>query len=304
MENERIEIEKSDKMDRVERFERFSRGEKAEKVENNGWCTEHETLLCDWADKAMCYKWLHMKSNEKYHFLHNIYTIPVIIMSTLTGTANFAQEKLPESYAFYAPIVIGSINILAGIITTIQQFLHITELNESHRVSTISWDKFHRRLKNELSKNPVERISVSEFLLTATEEYDRLIESSPVIDKGIVALFKTTFDGTFTNTDVKAMFKELSKPDILDALIPVKNSIYKPAEKLIKERFIRHFKDEFTHSEEKRDSDSMKIISDFADRFSMELSRVPTRKELIDNLIDFPVDEDMIDRYLSSFEDV
>lgn len=269
-----------------------------------GWSSEHETLLSDWADKAMCYKWLHMKSNEKYHFLHNIYTIPVIIMSTLTGTANFAQEKLPENYAFYAPIVIGSINILAGIITTIQQFLHITELNESHRVSTISWDKFHRRLKNELSKNPVERVSVTEFILTATEEYDRLIESSPTIDKGIIKLFKTTFDGTFTNTDVKAMFKELSKPDILDSLVTVKNSIYKPDEKLMQERVVRHFKDGLSQSEEKRDADNMKIISDFADKFSMELSRVPTRKELIDNLIDFPVDEDLIDRYLSTCEDV
>lgn len=269
-----------------------------------GWSSEHETLLSDWADKAMCYKWLHMKSNEKYHFLHNIYTIPVIIMSTLTGTANFAQEKLPENYAFYAPIVIGSINILAGIITTIQQFLHITELNEAHRVSTISWDKFYRRIKNELSKNPVERVSVSEFILTATEEYDRLIESSPTIDKGIVKLFKNTFDGTFTNTDVKAMFKELSKPDILDALVTVKNSIYKPDEKLMQERVVRHFKDGLSQSEEKRDADNMKIISDFADKFSMELSRVPTRKELIDNLIDFPVDEDLIDRYLSTCEDV
>jgi hypothetical protein len=269
-----------------------------------GWSSEHETLLSDWADKAMCYKWLHMKSNEKYHFLHNIYTIPVIIMSTLTGTANFAQEKLPDNYAFYAPIVIGSINILAGIITTIQQFLHITELNESHRVSTISWDKFHRRLKNELSKNPVERVSVSEFILTATEEYDRLIESSPTIDKGIVKLFKNTFDGTFTGTDVKAMFKELSKPDILDALVTVKNSIYKPDEKLIQERVVRHFKDGLSISEEKRDADNMKIISDFADKFCVELSRVPTRKELIDNLVDFPVDEDLIDRYLSTCEDV
>lgn len=275
-----------------------------ENEKKNGWSSEHETLLSDWADKAMCYKWLHMKSNEKYHFLHNIYTIPVIIMSTLTGTANFAQEKLPENYLFYAPIIIGSINILAGIITTIQQFLHITELNESHRVSTISWDKFHRRVKNELSKNPLERASVIEFLLTATEEYDRLVETSPTIDKGIVALFKSTFDGTFTNTDVKAMFQELSKPDILDSLISVKKSIYKPNEALIKERFIRNFKDGVSHSEEKREADIMKIISDFSDKFSMELSRVPTRKELIDNLVDFPVDEDMIDRYLSTCEDV
>jgi hypothetical protein len=67
------------------------------------WSNEHETMLSDWADKAMCYKWLHMKSNEKYQFLHNIYTIPVIIMSTLTGTANFAQEKSKQVYGKCLP---------------------------------------------------------------------------------------------------------------------------------------------------------------------------------------------------------
>ena len=27
------------------------------------------------------------------------FTIPVIIMSTLTGTANFAQDKFPDNYS-------------------------------------------------------------------------------------------------------------------------------------------------------------------------------------------------------------
>ena len=51
-----------------------------------------------------------------------MFTIPVIIMSTLTGTANFAQERVPENYQAIYSIIIGSINIFAGIITTIQQF--------------------------------------------------------------------------------------------------------------------------------------------------------------------------------------
>jgi len=202
------------------------------------WGEEHEKLLCEWADKAMCYKWLHMKSTEWYHFLHNIYTIPVIIMSTLTGTANFAQEKLQPQYLFYAPIVIGCINILAGIITTVQQFLHITELYESHRVSTIAWDKFYRRVKNELSKKPAERISVKEFIFTSTDEYDRLVESSPPIDKRIIQLFEKTF-----NKDALA---ELSKPEILDSLITVKRSIYKKSETNPIEEFVTKFKKEFS----------------------------------------------------------
>jgi hypothetical protein len=159
-------------------------------MDTHNWCPEHESILSEWADKALCYKWLHTKSHAKYQRLHNIYTIPVIVMSTLTGTANFAQEKLPENVKFFAPIVIGAVNIVAGIITTVQQFLHINELNEAHRVSMISWDKFYRRIKNELSRNPKERAHVNEFLMSATEEYDRITETSPPIDKDIITLFK------------------------------------------------------------------------------------------------------------------
>ena len=93
------------------------------------WSKDHENILIDWADKAMCYKWLHSKSNAKYSNLNSWFTIPVIIMSTLTGTANFAQERLPENYQHYAPVAIGAVNILAGIITTIQQFFKISDIN-------------------------------------------------------------------------------------------------------------------------------------------------------------------------------
>ncbi len=86
------------------------------------WTSEHEEVLAEWADKSMCYNWLHTKSNEKYAARHKLYTIPVIIMSTLTGTANFAQDKIPLSFRNYATMIIGAINIFAGIITTIQQF--------------------------------------------------------------------------------------------------------------------------------------------------------------------------------------
>ena len=227
------------------------------------WFPEHENILSEWADKALCYKWLHTKSYEKYRRLHNLYTIPVIVMSTLTGTANFAQEKLPDQYKFYAPIVIGCINIIAGVVTTVQQFLHINELNEAHRVSMISWDKFYRRIKNELSRNPKERSHVNEFLMSATEEYDRITETSPTIDKDIIDLFKTTFDGSFTSKDTKVLFQEITKPDILDKLESVKKSVYKTPELVQDDR-----------------------IEMFSKKFMTELGRSPTRDEIMDNLGD------------------
>jgi hypothetical protein len=245
------------------------------------WTSAHEDVLVDWGDKALCYKWLHMKSHTVYRFYHYMFTIPVIVMSTITGTANFAQSKLPENFQFYAPVIIGCINIFAGIITTVQQFLHISELNESHRVSMIAWDKFYRRIKNELSKSSIERQPINEFFITTSEEYDRLMETSPIIDAKIIKLFKSTFDGTFTNSEVREFFKELSKPDILDTLVSVRKSIYKVPDEIIKDNLVKNLTYNIRNKEEKKNT----IIQEFWNRFNIELLRYPTREELINNLV-------------------
>ena len=48
------------------------------------WREEHEKILIEWADKAMCYRWLHSRSYAIYARKYAWYTIPVIIISTIT----------------------------------------------------------------------------------------------------------------------------------------------------------------------------------------------------------------------------
>ena len=59
---------------------------------NNGWTKQQEQLMAEWADKSGCYRWLHDRCEKKYSYLNMSITIPVIILSTLTGTANFALD--------------------------------------------------------------------------------------------------------------------------------------------------------------------------------------------------------------------
>ena len=257
------------------------------------WTPEHEIVLADWADKSVCYKWLHLKSNEKYHSLHIWYTIPVIILSTLTGTANFAQAKIPASFRNYATMIIGGINILTGIISTIQQFLKINELNEAHRVASISWDKFYRRVKVELSKNPSERQPVLEFFNRCTDEYDRLMEASPMIDEDILALFKKTFDGSFTKESIKLEFKEISKPEICDTMETVKKSIYKKSEEHKKGQIFKDILGDIMMVQGEMKDSKKKLIGAFVDKFKSELNRPPSLQEMIDNLIRDKVDENL-----------
>jgi len=153
---------------------------------NIEWTGDHERILVEWADKAMCYRWMHAKANTMYTRLNIMFTIPVIIISTLTGTANFAQDRVPSSFQAMFVMIVGGFNLLAGIISTIQQFLKITQTNEAHRVSTISWDKFYRNTKIELAKHPNERIPVGQMIKMSKEEFDRLMETSPVVPEKII----------------------------------------------------------------------------------------------------------------------
>ena len=153
------------------------------------WSNQHEQILIEWGDKAICYRWLHAASHTTYAFKNRWFTVPVIIMSTLTGTANFAQERVPEDYQPMYSVIVGSINILAGIITTVKQFLKISELNEAHRVSSLAWNKYYRNIRTELAQSPDERFPVNQMLKSSKDEFDRLMESSPSIPSYVVKQF-------------------------------------------------------------------------------------------------------------------
>ena len=202
------------------------------------WSPENEKLLVEWCDVAQCYKWLNLRAHNKFARMNTWFTIPAIILSTISGTASFAQSSLTESQKVYAPMAIGSVNIFIGILTTIHQYLKISELNESHRVSSIAWDKYARNIRIELSKAPDERPDAGIFLKHNRDEFDRLMETSPSIPESIIADFMKTFSGKGESDPerkklIKERFAKLKKPDICDIIVSAEENRhhwYKDAE--------------------------------------------------------------------------
>jgi hypothetical protein len=246
------------------------------------WTAEHEQILIEWADKAMCYRWLHSKSNALYSSLNAWYTIPVIVISTLTGTANFAQTRVPIDYQNYFAMVVGGFNILGGIISTIQQFLKITQLNESHRVSSIAWDKFYRNVKIELAKHPEERMQPGQMLKISKEEFDRLMETSPTIPEKIVLLFKSSFKHS-------EAFDKIVKPEICDVLVSTDNYRNPWYNEENRERYeMETIKNK--NAKEKRqkliNTMNIKLVKEFKQTFFNLNNRSPMDSEIIDNLKD------------------
>jgi hypothetical protein len=241
------------------------------------WTLEHEGILIEWADKAMCFKWLHSKSHDHFSELNTMYTIPVIVISTLTGTANFAQDRVPLEYQSFFVMTVGGFNILAGIISTIQQFLKISQLNESHRVGSIAWDKFYRNIKIELAKHPHERKDVTKFIDFCKEEFDRLMETSPTIPEEIINEFKKTFKDSET-------YQKIILPEICADTF--KNPWYD--ESRIEKRNLEN--SNLQQMKEiklkKTVENNNQIVNDFIISFTNLNNREPIESEIYDNLKD------------------
>lgn len=228
------------------------------------WNEEDDIILKEWVDKSACFKWLHEKSYKIYKKQYLRLMIPVIIISTLTGAANFALERIPSAeYQGYASLVVGTFNIIAAIISTVAQFLKTAELKEGHNIAAKSWDKFNRTVKLELQKNPKERTPKNEIFKTAMKEYDRLVELSPDIPNSVLTEFKNIYRNAI----------DLIKPEIADFIVSSK--VYE----------LKSFEIDNTYVNINKPINEESILkNEFIQTFKNKYGRIPTNDEINDHI--------------------
>lgn len=169
------------------------------------WNEQHEGILKQWGEAAACYRYMHHRAYLLYKKLSMRFTIPVILLSTITGTANFAQSSFPESMRDTVPAIIGGMNLIAGLIATVMQFLSINELMENHRTAALAHGVLSRNIRLVLALPRNERkTSGLKFVEDCKSEYDRLLEQSPAVPVSILRLFENEYplDNVFTKPEI------------------------------------------------------------------------------------------------------
>ncbi len=186
--------------------EKEKKEEKKEEPSIKIWNDSEVQLLKKWGETAASYRLLHNRAFRYYNGSSYWFAVPVIVFSTMTGTASFSQTLFPPAYQPYVPMVIGGVNIFIGILGTLARFFRVDELTESHRVASVSYGKFARNVATELSLPPQNRkYNGADLVEMCRGELDRLIEQSPEIPMHILLEFKNNIE-----------FQNIEKPEVLD----------------------------------------------------------------------------------------
>ena len=175
---------------------------------------------------------------------------------------------------------------MAGIITTIGQFLKLNELTESHRTASVAWDKFHRSIRIELIKAPDERPDVNYFMKTSRDEFDRLMETCPDIDKNIIELFRKKLTTGIDKNDVirkNKNFNKLIKPELFNEISSLQDVVYKQIKVNTIEITEKNRIEKLLIEREDYKNKSKNVWS-FIETFKAKYGREPSEDEMYSNL--------------------
>ena len=175
------------------------------------WNSQLEKIISDEGEVALCYSWLHNRSEKLFSRLNTGITIPSIVLATLAGSTSMGFNMVFPNPTV-ANIVSGGITLSIGILTTVSNYFGWAKRTEGHRIASITYAKLHKFILIELALPRNERMTAKDMLKIVRDENQRLQETSPQIPDRIIAQFNKKFAKTTP---------EVKKPEITNGLDPI-----------------------------------------------------------------------------------
>jgi hypothetical protein len=174
------------------------------------WNSQLETILSDEGERALCFTWLHSKSEKHYSRLSTYINLPVIVLSTIAGAGSIGSSSLFNNSPA-ASVVIGTISLGVATLNTVESYFGWAGRSALHKMAATTYAKVHRFIQIELALPRSERIAAKDMLKIVREQCDRLQETSPQIPDTIIAEFKSKF----------STVEDVTKPEITNGLHPI-----------------------------------------------------------------------------------
>jgi hypothetical protein len=177
------------------------------------WSHALETLIAQEGEKCRGLSWINQRAEVFYSKKNNWIAIPVIILSTLSGTASVGSSSLFSGETQISSIVIGLVSIGVGILNTISSYFAFSRKAEAHRIAHLHYNKLYELIALEMSLERAERMEPENLLAQVRTSMERLAETTPTPPEGILDEFNKRF---------KDYDKSIARPTQVNGLQKIK----------------------------------------------------------------------------------
>jgi hypothetical protein len=151
------------------------------------WTPAERLLLTDWAARVTAAQHAHYYLMARLRRRNLWLGIPVVVLSTIVGTALFATVASPGDYK--APLgfrlAAAFISVLAAVLAGVQTFLKFSERSERHGLAA-DWLAAVRRDIDLLQATPEkERGNPRETLSSLRKEINKIAQNAPAIGESL-----------------------------------------------------------------------------------------------------------------------
>ena len=198
------------------------------------WSQPLEQLVASEGEKCRGLAWINQKAEIYYAHRANAIAIPVIVLSTLAGTASVGSSSLFQGDTQISSIVIGLVSIGVGILNTISSYFSWARKAESHRIAYLQYSKLFSIIRVEMSLPRAERQEAEVLLKQIRDGMERLAETTPSPPPSILEEFNRHFkdeDKTISRpVEVNGLqkvfiFRSQSGTGLEDVTVEIKNPL-------------------------------------------------------------------------------
>ena len=135
----------------------------------------------------MAYRKLHRCAIRYYTHWENLLSVPILVLSAVTGTTGFATASTSQPSISLAMGVTG---FLLTVLGAMRQHFKFHTHTAMHMSTEISYARLITKIESELCRPPERRTSPNVFLEDVASEYERLLAAAQDIPAYCLNRFK------------------------------------------------------------------------------------------------------------------
>lgn len=157
------------------------------------WSSQLEQVIAKSGEECRGYAWIHQKSEQIYSRYENMISIPVIILSTVTGFLSASSGSVipngPET-----SMALGAISVSVGILQTLSSKFGWAKRSEGHRVAYLSYSELFNFIDVEMKLKRDERMNPEDLIKMIRETMKRLSSTAPAMPASVLKQFAIQFE--------------------------------------------------------------------------------------------------------------